>query len=525
MGRIQELNSYQEQYVGKDKFFEKLLNKLKGEHWEITEEILFTQTIERRIWIFLEQCASFIIEDSYTETEWKDIVSVHYIHTSYNVDSTVLRVHFFNEKINIDESYLGFVTIRKIDFSKIVLSQIYPNWNVLELDGDFIGGQIVTATKEVHIFFETVNIETTPFFAQDGTVTCCAQANIIMLSQFLQMRFGYKKISIKTIEEEYSRYDKRYPTKGMTPIQIMEVLTNNNINMQQYYLKNDAEEDILNEVLETIKAHLGSGFPVIMGIESHAVMIIGYRALDEDNDIELIFFDDSGALIHSITHKEGELQYSNFIYKFSWQYIKKYLKSGTSNVVQFLVPSHEKVYVNYSHVASRFNILEKIVESKQSDLNNSMLKNKKIFFEVNTLCKSFVNEWGCIEKDVVDEFVTKNLPHYLWCVQFEDEYGRYILFADTTYNMLKEENDIFINCNQIPFVIEKDFMNMFHIKTNHLIKLETGFLVEERIIKSKPDGKLESYTSRKPKREKEEHVTFPKNLDDKEVKNLDDKKK
>ncbi len=59
----------------------------------------------------------FLLEDSYTEREWKDMVSLHYINTSYQPRGSVLRVHFlkdefFNETLN-ESSYFGFVTFSK----------------------------------------------------------------------------------------------------------------------------------------------------------------------------------------------------------------------------------------------------------------------------------------------------------------------------------------------------------------------------------------------------------------------------
>lgn len=76
-------------------------------------------------------CRFYIFEDSYVETEWKDMISIHYINTSYRVKNTVMRVHVFNRNVFDEKYYLGCFTLRNIDETKIMLSYIYPNWKNL----------------------------------------------------------------------------------------------------------------------------------------------------------------------------------------------------------------------------------------------------------------------------------------------------------------------------------------------------------------------------------------------------------
>ena len=114
---------------------EDLFSKLQelaylGNHTEIQHKI-FQENIERKIWPLLRQTKFYIIEDNYVETEWKDMIAEHYIHTKYNVVSTVVRVHLFNGEQELDNSYLGCFTIRKIDNNEMSLSFIYQNWILL----------------------------------------------------------------------------------------------------------------------------------------------------------------------------------------------------------------------------------------------------------------------------------------------------------------------------------------------------------------------------------------------------------
>lgn len=91
----------------------------------------------------------FLIEESYVETEWKDMISVHYINTSYLFSNTVMRVHIFMRKEVSNEAYMGFFTLRKIDEVRIMLSFIYPNWERIAYQRKHL--YVMTYLKKVHI--------------------------------------------------------------------------------------------------------------------------------------------------------------------------------------------------------------------------------------------------------------------------------------------------------------------------------------------------------------------------------------
>ena len=80
-----------------------------------------TVEVERYIWPRLDFMHGesstgkryFILEESYVETEWKDMISVHYINTSYEVKNTVIRVHIFLGKEMSQQAYGGFLHFGK----------------------------------------------------------------------------------------------------------------------------------------------------------------------------------------------------------------------------------------------------------------------------------------------------------------------------------------------------------------------------------------------------------------------------
>ncbi len=457
---MRKICDFFEPYANEEQFFRRLQSlTFTGTPTQI-EYNLFKENIQRKVWPMLSQTRFYVIDENYTETEWKDMISEHYIHTRYSVKPTVVRVHLFNEKTEINQSYLGCFTLRKINNNDMVLSFIYPNWNVLCLEEcNFRNSYLVTVKKTIHIFAEEVEITTTPFFVQDGAVTCCAHANILMMSHFLHLRFGYKKIRIPEIAQGYLRREKQYPTKGLIPEQIMEVLTNNGVYIRPIVVKKgnlsiEKKEDIK----ETIKAHLRSGLPVLMLIDKHAVLIVGFR---EEEDFDgVVFFDDSGVLIHSINEEvyaKQDDEYDNFVYTCNWNYIFNFVEENPAEIVTFLVPFHEKIFVNYDDVFCRCLILEKnIMEGGET----YALKNKRFFIADNVVCKKFINEYVMDRElvgDAVDQFICNEQPHYLWCFEFEFQGELYIIFINSTYNMHDKENNIYINKDYEPFHIAKHF--------------------------------------------------------------------
>ncbi len=469
-----------------------------GNH-TVTQYKIFRENIERKVWPLLRQTKSYIIEDNYIETEWKDMIAEHYIHTKYNVVPTVVRVHLFNDEKELDKSYLGCFTIRKIDNNDMSLSFIYPNWNVLRMEEcNFANCYLVTAKKRIHIYAEELEIKTTPYFAQDGTVTCCAHASILMMSHFLNLRFGYKKIRISEMAQGYLRREKKYPTKGLVPEQIMEILTNNGVYIRPNNLdKREQYEEKAEDIKNTIKAHLRSGLPVLLGINKHAVLIIGFCE-DEEHD-GILFLDDSGVLIHNINEAKyinNEQEYDNFISRCSWEYILNFVKNKHGEVVRFLIPFHEKVFVSYDDVFSRCLIIEKNIDFGALEGGEIYtLQNKRFFIADNVECKRFINE-NVLDREfsrvAVDEFIRNSLPHYLWCYEFEFEREIYILFINSTYNMDTKVNDVYINRDREPFHIAKHFHTTDSIRCDKVDEKEIP-LFTNRV--QRKGGLIDSYKS------------------------------
>lgn len=479
MSEYRELSSYQKEY-DEEIFFQELIEESYAGTPNNAECENFKESIKRKTWSMLAKTHKYIIEDNYVEIEWRDMIAEHYVHTSYEHNPYTVRVHLFkeyesNEEHEIDDTYLGFFTLRKLNCSGIMLSFIFPNWRVLKIDESrFLGGYIIAARRMVHLFGYNIEIETTPFFRQDGAVTCCAQANILMLSHLLALKHGNRPIRIKEMAGG-SDHETQYPTKGLDYEDMMDILSRNHIKtLMQKISYDDSNETVLSEVRGTVKAHIRSGLPVILLIRRHAVLIVGFRE-EEDADV-FFFYDDSGALIQELEGNQNDDQnkndqYDHFISSCKWNYLKDYVNK-TRETVRLLIPFHERVFADYIDIHGRTEYFEKEL-MRQGNGNRFLMQHKRFFLAKNTECKAFIRK-NIIHTDAFDkevrDFLSASLPLYLWCLEFVSQDTVFIFFIDTTYNMIDMTKNIFLNTDMTPFIVSERFHTLTRIQTEKVEK-------------------------------------------------------
>lgn len=246
----------------------------------------------------------FVFERDYVETEWKDMVSVHYINTSYKVQNTVMRVHIFGNREVSSETYLGFFTLRKVDEARIMLSYIYPNWrNIVYRDKV---PYVMTYQKKVHLQGIELQIDTYPLFVQDNLTVACAQANIVSMTKYLHHKFDNQMMRIKNMNTAYAtKKMKSFPTIGLNPQQMLEVFNASSISVQ--YITIDGNDQRLASLCRGyVDYSVESGIPVLIGgviknsqgkLNQHVVQIIGHTKQDRE---KYVIYDDSGYLIRNM---------------------------------------------------------------------------------------------------------------------------------------------------------------------------------------------------------------------------------
>lgn len=396
----------------------------------------------------------FLFEDSYIETEWKDMISVHYINTSYNVKNAVMRVHLFFSDTVDEKKYAGCFTLRTIDDVRFMLSYIWPNWKRL-ITGDGSDTYVMTYKKKVHILGQEIEFDTYPLFAQDNSVIKCAQAGMISMSSYLHEKYGYNKLRVLKINEAYSTGKTRvFPSKGLTPPQMMEIFNYYDIPVESQICYEDPQE-----LKPYIDFCLESSLPVLLSIivdntntkkeERHIIQIIGHTLETDTYKKKYLVYDDSGLFIRNSAGKDG------FVYPESWENIKKKIKPKKSIL---FYPIHEKVYISFDDIQVFFADLRKRL--KLEDLlekANDPLIDTRILIVDNVVLKDFLK--NRIQLDVnmgdkesmqeeINDIINKSLPHYLWYCEFQTAQRNLIFIADPTYNN-KTTKNIILNKNPI----------------------------------------------------------------------------
>lgn len=419
--------------------------------------------LERYIWPRLdfivgsdENKSFFVFEDSYVETEWKDMISIHYLNTSYNVQNSVMRVHIFGKDKFENDSYVGFFTLRKIDKVQLMLSFIYPDWRKVKCEGKI--PYVMTYPKSVHIKGKEFFICTYPLFAQDNITVACSQANIISMTKYLHNKYDMNMLRIRDINKSFSvGKTKLFPTYGINGQQMLEIFSNNNIPV---YIKqigwNNDEERQKGEKLfhQYIDYSIESAIPIMIGgcvrngdiIEKHVVQIIGHAMKDRH---EYIIYDDSGYLIRSISNQEEDT--NGFVDAIEWKDLYEFI--GYKNCF-LLFPLHEKVYLQYDDIKDIFELtckqsakINKLVEKKYLELDKTryLLVDNRIMKKF--LCE-LLNEDYLLDAEVKDIEATlnQNLPHYLWyCeIPLANNDGFLFFVADSTF-WKNTTKDIFYN--------------------------------------------------------------------------------
>lgn len=408
----------------------------------------------------------YIFEESYTETEWKDMVSVHYINTSYEVQNTVMRIHLFIAPTLNSDNYIGFFTLRKINEARIMLSFIYPNWANI-----FYGDQrlcVMTYTKKVHIMGRELILHTYPLFVQDNITVACTQVSMISMTTYLHEKFDYHKIRILNLNDLFSiGKTKTFPTSGLTPAQMIEIFNAYDIPMGQCVTKPENQSlEQYKQCHNYIDYTVESSIPVILGmqiknqddkIQSHAIQIIGHAQQDRN---KYVIYDDSGYFLRNVMGEEG------FVAVIEWETLEKNMKSGKSFI---LYPIHEKVYLmydafkeSYTHFLENLNYISRLEQEGIFDKENVRLflaDNRDVKrFLINNVLSGMKEDSKSkeieLQKKEIEKMLRISMPHYVWICELPVEDRFFIFIADSTYGKSTIKHIFY---NEIPISVEEQF--------------------------------------------------------------------
>lgn len=402
----------------------------------------------------------FIFEEDYVETEWKDMISIHYINTSYQVQSTVMRIHIFLGDEITDTNYAGFFTLRKIDEPRLMLSYIYPNWSIVFYNSRPL--YVMTYKKTVHISGKELTFSTYPLFVQDNITVACAQASMVSMTQYLHHKFDYKKVRIRELGNAFmTGKTKLFPSAGLLPTQMIEIFNYYEISIgyKVFSVNGGQEEAEYEKYRQYIDYSVESGIPVILGItinensvqKRHILQIIGHTSQERKT---YVVYDDSGYFL------KNALGISGFVTGVNWKELKPYIKERNSFIIY---PIHEKVYLLLEDFKNIFlQMYNKISNLKElEDHHLSYLDEARYFLSDNRDVKAFLEQRILGEQENATELekeirglLNRNMTHFVWCAEVPIQDGFFLFFADPTYGKLTTKNIFY---NTIPIFSQTQF--------------------------------------------------------------------
>lgn len=424
---------------------EKMLNIapvcIKEEQQKLYYEVrfkLFKESLLDRFDLITKQTSYFLVEESYTEHTWKELHALHYANTNYSYGNKVMRVHFWNcdlfeengiteiSQENVENGYLGYVTLRPVPDYNLMLSFIIPNWLTLKYDME---AWVMTYERCVHISGFEVLIKTIPFYFQDTVFIRCAHADMLMFSLFLHHSYNFPRLSIADMIENNRYYP--IPNGGLEYSDMLDIFYRNKIPVNFYYKPKKSEErDVRSECIAVLNSHLESKLPVILYNDQHVVLVIGHT---NESEKRFVVYDDSGYFL------SGKTESKNFVGIV--EAVDLFPDTGETYMI---AATYERVYLNPQEYFYFLDDYLSDYESEEEDEFPSNFKQCRNIVVDNTILKNFLRK-NCMELDNPDVAEQMELllrtdqPHYLWYSEYNCDDYRYVLVADPTYPSATKE--------------------------------------------------------------------------------------
>jgi len=321
---------------------------------------------------------SYYVE-SYVERDWRELYSLHYSKTNYDISNRVIRVHFLSQKISNykdinDKNYLGYITIRPLPsvtnvVSRARLKYFTSQYNIVKKDNIKINNIKVS----VNLPHKSIEYDSFPFITQDGVVTVCAHSDILMLCKYMYKKFNFNFLTTSSMLSFINQHNgRKIPNQGLLLEQMIEVLNKQNYNPSLFRF-----ESLVLPIEDTLKKEYGisdipydeilqtavlSELPVLFLFENHVVLINGYIE-KENGDIEYIIYDDSAYFMKN--YFKAYKNYTANIKSKTIQHSIDGCKSKCNNQYA-IIPTFDRFYFRYKELYILLNLkLKNIVVKKR----------------------------------------------------------------------------------------------------------------------------------------------------------------
>ena len=359
---------------------------------------------------------SYFVE-YYTERDWRELFSLHYSKTNYDINNKVARIHLVSKEIETyldidDENYLGYITIRPLPSSSNVVSRarlkyFKEQYNITSKDNVKINNIKVN----VNLPHLSIKYDSFPFITQDGVVTVCAHSDILMLSKYMYKKFNFNFLTTSSMLSFISQHNgRKIPNQGLLLEQMINVLNKQNYNPSLFRFENlvlpiddvyktdyDISDIPYDEILQTA---IDSELPILFLFEHHVVLVNGYIE-KENGDIEYVVYDVSAYFMKK--YFQADKKYTANIKSKIIRESVQQCKSKCNNQYA-IIPTFDRFYFRYKELYVLLN----------TKLKNVIVKKDKI--------SSITYKVSLIESQKLVRFSSRfenvSMGHYIWYVKW-----------------------------------------------------------------------------------------------------------
>lgn len=223
-----------------------------------------------------------VIEYRYLDPDYRNEHSRFYSTTFRRYPSVAHRLHFFREPppaalydpkvpMRFDGlTYLGYSVIRPVSGGPVGRTMLAPP--------DRLARYVTCLARDrVNVFGAPLEIEATPFVAQDAQLSRCAHATVWVTGYYHHLRFGGPRLLPGDIAEAVpseTGFGRPKPSLGLSIPQLCETSRRVGLPCLLYRLDFNLAPD---SVFDIACRYLNSGMPVTIAGGGHAFVLVGYR--------------------------------------------------------------------------------------------------------------------------------------------------------------------------------------------------------------------------------------------------------
>jgi hypothetical protein len=376
----------------------------------------------------LSGCRSVVIENRYVDIDYRSEYAAFWCHRFEGTPAFARRLHFFTGKLTDDQlhdlpadaGYLGYSVIKPLPSGAVGRTMIAP-------PSQLAGATLTLATDEVTLFGNRLTVTAAPFCQQDGEFLRCAHASAWMCHYSAVRRSLVARQHAATFMDATPTIlseERALPSKGMTFLQLQAVFGAFGQPALFYGLRKMPQVPGVADpepvegaapgkwdtrLFSVVCRYLNSGFPVLIGTEDHAFVIVGWYR--EGEWIRFVVNDDQrgpyGLIEFPLADERG-----------TWQAIMVPLPSsvllsgetaeGTAHFILRALGSNENAHPRWKELGSK-------VTSKDVSLR-AVLCNASDY--------KVALEGREMDPAAVRLIRLARLPHYVWVVEAHDRVAR-----------------------------------------------------------------------------------------------------